>query len=249
VIESDPPRSLIFEKPIEGWEKYIRDNYITTYGSTVRINHLTAPHPQAVSLRCEETATIPNLTQYPEFLSYCPSATASLVTGAKDTVELSTSNPYNCLVEVAFGSDTVGSHILLVAGRPQQAKGVDRWRCTASGSECGPSLNFTLLPDDLVEGVRNSIVKSLGAPINDPGNYADLEENADPFGNLHRLSIASEVSALIGIALACVALVGVVIATTVWFVKRRSSQKNVKDVARTAEVQGSKEGGRAIAIP
>jgi hypothetical protein len=241
VIEDDPPLSLVFEKPQEGWVQYIRDNYVSVRGVAVVVKHFTAPTPEKVSLRCEEEAVIPDLTQYHEFLEYCSSASASLVPNTPNTIEISTASKYYCLVEVGFGSNDVSSTIVVSSAVPQLVKGVDRWRCSLGGLSCGESTNFTLLSDDLVSSVEASVVDSLGAPHNDVGNYADLEENGDPFGNLHQLSTGSEVIMLVGIALASVALVAVILGMTVWFVDRQMKKKKL--------TKATEEGGDPVAIP
>jgi hypothetical protein len=90
-------------------------------------------------------------------------------------------------------------------------------------SDCDDNAPFIAIPEYLKppSAVGNA-VNSLGAPPDAVSNYADLEANRDPFGDLHQMSDVVEIAQIIGIALASVALVTLLIGIVVWAVRRKS---------------------------
>jgi hypothetical protein len=128
--------------------------------------------------------------------------------------------------------------VLLNKGKLDVPRGTDRIRCGKlqgnTFSECREDAPFKRIPKALLPKQKKLLgyaVDSLGAPANALSNYADLEANRDPFGNLHQMSDVVEVAQIIGIALACVALTTLLIGVVVWAVRRKSRSNQEDPVA------------------
>jgi hypothetical protein len=212
--------SLVFERPKEGWAEFFRKNYCTGNGADLTCQALPEPAPTKSNLQCDEVVYSQFITDLEEKLPYCKEAAAETLDKFGNILSFTSANTPPCLLVVGFRTDAIWTKIEIEPSKPRIVEGVDRWRCTSNGTECDDSRPFSIFPTKFASTVvQSQVVDGLGAPHNDIGNWVDLEANPDPFGNLHHVSDLGDVLIIVASALACVAVVAIVVGGATWSVR------------------------------